>query len=228
MRALPEYALVDPVGSLAVGLLRRAAGSGGGGGGLMPGAAVQALTPVPEVLAPPFLRALAALALPPDVSQPPAEVPYHLLYAVVMMRLLVLVGRAGRRRRRLTGARRPSMVIVMVVVKGMMVDVTVDRVVHGRLMIGHVRAVGRAVGRRAVRVRGAHRAAGHVPLVQIKPAAAAIVVVLLRLLLLLLLVQQLLQEPRVLIADVRRRGGGGDGASRVTAAILGAVMMVGQ
>lgn len=61
----------------------------------MPGAAVQALTPIPEVLAP-FLRALVALALPSDVSQPPAEVPYHLLDAVMMMvLLLVLVGRAG-------------------------------------------------------------------------------------------------------------------------------------
>lgn len=57
---LPEYAFVDPVGGLAVSLLQN-------GGGMMPGAAVQTLTPVPEVL-PPFLRALVALALPSDVS----------------------------------------------------------------------------------------------------------------------------------------------------------------
>jgi len=84
---LPEYAFVDPVGGLAIDLLRT-------GDGVIPGAAVQTLTPVPEVLRP-FLRALVALALPSDVSQPPAEVPYHLLYAVMMMLLLVLVGRAG-------------------------------------------------------------------------------------------------------------------------------------
>lgn len=64
---------------------------------MMPGAAVQTLASVPEVL-PPLLRALVALALPPDVSQPPAEMPYHLLYAVMMVLLLLLVGRAGRRR----------------------------------------------------------------------------------------------------------------------------------
>lgn len=86
---MPEYAFVDPVGGLAVGLPQT-------GGVMMPGAAVQTLTPVPEVL-PPFLRALVTLALPSDVSQSSAEMPYHLLYAVMMM-LLVLVGRAGRRR----------------------------------------------------------------------------------------------------------------------------------
>lgn len=43
------------------------------------------------------------------------------------------------------------------------------------------------------------------------------------LLLLIVLVQQFLQELRVLVPDVRRRGG----ASRV-AAIVGAVMMMGQ
>lgn len=84
---LPEYAFVDPVGGLAVGLLQN-------GGGVMPGAAVQTLAPVPEVL-PPFLRALVALALPSDVSQPSAKMPYHLLYAVMMMGLLVFIGRAG-------------------------------------------------------------------------------------------------------------------------------------
>lgn len=90
---LPEYALVNPVGSLAVGcLLHR-----------MPGAAVQALTAIPEVFLA-LLRALLALALPSDVSQPPAEMPYHLLYAVMMvvmmmmLLLLVLVRRAGRGR----------------------------------------------------------------------------------------------------------------------------------
>lgn len=85
---LPEYAFIDPVGGLAVGLLRTT-------GGVMPGTAVQTLTPIPEVL-PTSLRALVALALPSDVSQPPAEMPYHLLYAVMMMvLLLVFVGRAG-------------------------------------------------------------------------------------------------------------------------------------
>lgn len=206
---MPEYALVDPVGGLAVGLLQAA-------GGMVPGAAVQTLTPVPEVL-PPFLRALVALALPPDVSQPPAEMPYHLLYAVMMMvLLLLLVGRAGRRRGRFTGARHP-VVVVVVVVKGMMMTVAVDRVVDG--LIGRVGAVGRAVGRGAVRMRGADRAAGHMSLVHGKPAVVLV--------LLLLLVQQLLQEPRVLVPNVRRRGRGGDGASGV-AAIVGAVMMVGQ
>lgn len=57
---LPEYALIDPVGGLAIGLLRT-------DGGIMPGAAVQTLTPVSEILAP-FLWALMALTLPSDVS----------------------------------------------------------------------------------------------------------------------------------------------------------------
>lgn len=111
------------------------------------------------------------------------------------------------------------MVIVVIVMQGMMMGVAVDRVVHGLLMIGRIGAVGRAVRRGAVGIRGADRAARHVSLVQIKPAVV--------LLLLLLLVQQLLQEPGVLVPDVRRRGGGGDGASGI-AAIVGAVMLMGQ
>lgn len=107
------------------------------------------------------------------------------------------------------------MVVVVVVVKGMMVTVAVDRMVDG--LIRRVGAVGGAVGRGAVRVRGADRAAGHMSLVHVQPAFVL-------LLLLLLLVQQLLQEPRVLVPDVRRCGRGGDGASGV-AAIVGAVMM---
>lgn len=100
-----------------------------------------------------------------------------------------------------------------------MMDVAVDRVVHGRLMIRRVRAIGRAVGRGAVRMRRADRAAGHMSLVQIKSVVV--------LLLLLFLVQQLLQKPCVLVPYVRRHGGGGDGALGV-AAIVSAVMMMRQ
>lgn len=93
---MPEYALVNPVGGLTVGLLEA---------DRVPGAAVEALTAIPKVLLA-LLRALLALALPSDVTQPPAKVPYHLLDAVMMvvmvvvmlLLLLVLVGRAGRSR----------------------------------------------------------------------------------------------------------------------------------
>lgn len=161
---LPEYALVDPVGGLAVGLLQTGRT-----------AAVEALTAITEVLLA-LLRALLALALPPHVPQPPAEVPYHLLYAMMMMVmvvLLVLVGRAGRRGRRLAAARRMMIALMMMMVVMVqsrmllvllvMAAVTVYRVVHGT--VGRVGAVGRAVGRGAVRVRGTDRAARHVPLV---------------------------------------------------------------
>lgn len=113
-------------------------------------------------------------------------------------------------------------VVVMVVMKGMMMDVAVDRVVHGRLMVRRVGTIRRAVGRGAIRMRGADRAAGHVSLVQIKPVAVVL------LLLLLFLAQQLLQEPRVLAPDARRHGGGGDGAPGVAGIVGAAVMMMGQ
>lgn len=66
----------------------------------MPGATtVQALAAIPEILLT-FLRALVALALPPNMAQSPTEMPYHLLYAVMMvvmvLLLFVFVGRAGR------------------------------------------------------------------------------------------------------------------------------------
>lgn len=70
-------------------------------------------------------------------------------------------------------------VVVVMVMKGMMMNVAVDRVVHGRLMIGRVRAVGRAVGRGAVGIRGADRAAGHVSLVHIKLAVMLLLLLLL-------------------------------------------------
>lgn len=79
-----------------------------------------------------------------------------------------------------------------------MVAVTVDRVVDGmvvvRAVIGRVGTVGRTVRRRAVRIRGADRATGHMPFViQVELAV-------------LLLIKQLLQKSRVVVASVRRRG----------------------
>lgn len=135
---LPEYALVNLVSGLAVGLLQIHG---------MPGAAVEALTAIPEVLLP-FLRAFLALALPPDMSESPAEVSYHLLYTVMMvvvmlvLLLFVFVGRAGRRRRGLAAQHLMMLLMVVVVQDWMMVvmAVAVDRVIHGMIcsMIGGV------------------------------------------------------------------------------------------
>jgi len=86
---LPQYALVDPVRGFAIGIPRIHG---------MPDAPVEALTSVSKILLS-FLRRLVTLALSSHVSQPPAEMSYHLLYAVMMMLLLLLfvfVGRTGR------------------------------------------------------------------------------------------------------------------------------------
>jgi len=90
---LPQYALIDPIGGLAVGIPRIHE---------MPDAPVEALTSVSKVLLS-FLRGLVTLALSSHVTQSPTEMSYHLLYAVMMMMLLLLlllvfVGRTGRAR----------------------------------------------------------------------------------------------------------------------------------
>lgn len=151
---LPEYAFINPVGSLAIGLLQANGRSG---------AAVQTLTSVPKVVLLPFLGTLVTLALPSDVSQSSTEMPYHLLYAMMMMVLsLVFVGRTRwrRRRRRFTAARCPMMMLMVIMMRRMMMAVTVNRVVQELMLIGRVGAAGRAVGRGTVRIRGTDRAAG--------------------------------------------------------------------
>jgi len=100
--------------------------------------------------------------------------------------------------------------MVMIMIERVMLAIAMDRVIRG-LMSGRVGAVRRAVGRRAVGIRGTDRAAGNVTLVEV------------RRLVVVLLTQQLLQESRVLIPDVRRHGR--DGTRGGIVAIVGTVMV---
>lgn len=140
---LPEYAFVDPISGLAIGVpqARYARTS------------VQTLASVPEIvlLLP---RRVLALALPPDVSQPPAEVPYHLLDAVMVMVVRLFGVPCGARRR---GRRSAVVALILLLylldmVKGMMVVLVaglmvmaapVERVVHGMMIVKGRAEVGR-------------------------------------------------------------------------------------